>query len=204
MPYYISFDAFLLELFKVNENNLKIMEDTNVYGLSSNTINEVIDTVQNKTSPINTMVKLSDETPKILIENGISNLPLLARKGHLKENILTKEQANELGYSTKYKHYHGLGVDLYLKVIESLNNPIAIYKYTNKGKYNDDNYIILTKLKDNYKQNIIVPIEINQKGQYNKIELKINKIKTIYGRETNNYFINKINNNELIEIYKKH
>lgn len=206
----ISFNSFLLEL-GLNKNdevincNLKVMEDSTSYGLSSNALHEVADTIQNPKTDSDTMVKLSDTTPKVLVENFIPNLPLLVRKGHLKENILTKEQALKLGYSiNSKKHYHGLGVKLYLKVIASLNDPIAIYKYTKKAKYNQNNYIIFTKVKDNNNKNIIVPIEINQKGQYNNVEIKINRIKTVYGRETNNYFNGKIRNNELIEIYKKH
>ena len=96
-----------------------------------------------------------------------------------------------------------MGVNNYLKAIDSLDNPVAIYQYTNKGKYNTDNYVALTSITDSNGNLIIIPIEINKRGQYNSVEIDINRIKTVYGRETLNYFKNKVANNELKEIYSQ-
>lgn len=74
---------------------------------------------------------------------------MLVRKGHLRENILTSLEAKEKGYSTKGKHYHGLGIDTYMNAIDSLDNPIAVYQYTDKGNYSKDNFIVLTDGKNN-------------------------------------------------------
>lgn len=180
-------------------NNLQIEK----YHLSKNAMNEVNDALNNPNTDTNSMVKLRDYTPKQLVNVGINDLPMLVRKGHLRENILTDVEANNKGYSTKGKHYHGLGIDTYMNAIDSLDNPIAVYQYTDKGKYSTDNFIVLTEAKDSDNNNIIVPIEIHKKGQYNRVEIDINRIKTTYGRETTNYFNDMVKEGNLIEVYKK-
>lgn len=174
-----------------------------MYHLSENALSKVNDALNNPNTDINSMVKLRDFTPKQLVSVGVSDLPMLVRKGHLRENILTGVEAKNKGYSTKGKHYHGLGIDTYMNAIDSLDNPIAVYQYTDKGKYSKDNFIVLTEVKDSNNNNIIVPIEIHKKGQYNKVEIDTNRIKTTYGRETTNYFNNMIENGNLVEIYNK-
>ena len=173
------------------------------FHLSRNALNEVNDALNNKNTDINSMVKLRDYTPKQLVSVGVSDLPMLVRKGHLRENILTDTEANNKGYNTKGKHYHGLGIDTYMKAIDSLDEPIAVYQYTDKGKYSKDNFIVLTEVKDSSNNNIIVPIEIHKKGQYNKVEIDTNRIKTTYGKRNSNYFDNMVKNGSLVEIYNK-
>lgn len=174
-----------------------------MHHLSQDALNEVDDALNNPKTDINSMVKLRDFTPEQLVSVGVNDLPMLVRKGHLRENILTSLEAKEKGYSTKGKHYHGLGIDTYMNAIDSLDNPIAVYQYTDKGNYSKDNFIVLTEVKDSDNNNIIVPIEIHKRGQYNRVEIDTNRIKTTYGRETANYFNNMVNNGSLIEIYNK-
>ena len=173
------------------------------YHLSKNALKEVNDALNNPNTDINSMAKLRDVTPEQLVQLGVKNLPMLVRKGHLRENILTSAEAQSKGYSTKGKHYHGLGINTYMNAIDSLDNPIAVYQYTDKGNYSKDNFIVLTQVKDGSNNNIIVPIEINKKGQYNKIELDINRIKTTYGKNNPNYFNNMVKSGDLIEVYNK-
>lgn len=171
--------------------------------LSKNAISEIQDALNNPNTNINSMIKLKDYTPKQLVNVGVSNLPMMVRKGHLRENILSVQEAKAKGFSTKGKHYHGLGFQTYIKAINSMDNPIAIYQYTKYGKYSSNNFIILTKIKDKDNNNIIIPIEVNRKGQYNNIEIDTNIIKTTYGRETKKYFYNKVKLGEMKEIYNK-
>lgn len=182
-----------------NKSNL----NKSMYHLSENALSEVNDALNNPNTDINSMVKLRDFTPKQLVSVGVSDLPMLVRKGHLRENILTGVEAKNKGYITKGKHYHGLGIDTYMNAIDSLDNPIAVYQYTDKGKYSKDNFIVLTEVKDSNGNNIIVPIEIHKKGQYNRVEIDTNRIKTTYGKNNSNYFNNMIESGNLIEIYNK-
>ena len=152
-------------------------------------------------------VMLRDYTPKQLVSIGIEDLPMMANVSHLKENILTLDEAKNKGLSVvKGKHYHGLGIDTYIKAVDSLDNPIAIYQWqsNNKNKYNENNYVILTNIKDSNGLKIIVPIEINKKGNYNNVELDINKINTIYGKgNIYNYFLNNVSDGSMKLIYQK-
>ncbi len=174
-----------------------------MHHLSQDALNEVDDALNNPKTDINSMVKLRDFTPEQLVSVGVNDLPMLVRKGHLRENILTSLEAKEKGYSTKGKHYHGLGIDTYMNAIDSLDNPIAVYQYTDKGNYSKDNFIVLTEVKDSDNNNIIVPIEIHKRGQYNKVEIDINRIKTTYGKNNSNYFDDMVKNGSLVEIYNK-
>ena len=69
-------------------------------------------------------------TPKILVECGIPNSPLMTNSSHLKENIFSYKEAKMRGLSVaKGKHYHGLGIEKYVEAIKSLDNPLAIYRW---------------------------------------------------------------------------
>ena len=90
---------------------------------------------------------------------------------------------------------------MYLKIIESMDNPLGIYQYTNKGKYNENNFIILTSTQINGKK-AIVPIEINNNpGQYNNIKIDFNKIKTAYFKDNNNYIQKLLDEGKIKEIF---
>lgn len=173
-----------------------ISEETNTeikYHVSENFSNE-IDKVLNNELKSNSQVKARDYTPKILVDNGIQDLPMLITQKHIKSTIYKKQEAENLGLSTKNINYHGLGKDLLIKAIDNLDNPQAIYKT------NENNYLIVTEFKDNNGKEIIVPIQINGRGRYNNVFIDENQIKSVYGR---NNLDNYINSNNFEQIYKK-
>ncbi len=174
------------------------------YNLSENVFRDVIrvinQTKEEAETDNNQFVKLRDNTIKILVDYGINDLPMLERIGHVRENILTIDEAKKLGYSIKNKHFHGLGIETYLKIINAMDNPLAIYQYTDKGKYNCNNFIIVTSLKINGMKTI-VPIEINQKGQYNQFEINYNKIKSTYYETKVNYLQKMLDEGKIKEIF---
>lgn len=137
-------------------------------------------------------VRLRDYTPQILVENGVKDLPMYENPSHIRKNILTKKEAQKLGLATNIRnHYHGLGKELYIKIINSLDSPRVIFK--NK---NNKDYLILTTVKDNNNSNIIVPIEIETITKINIFNIDINRIKTVYGYDRKNPDLNKyIKNN---------
>ena len=174
-----------------NKNDMKILND----------ILEVVTQTKEKSvlMPIQ-FVKLRENTIKELVEYGIPDLPMMQKSSHLRENILTKNQAKELGFSIKNKHFHGIGVSMYLKIIKSLEHPVAIYQYINNKIHSTNNFIIVTsvKFKNN---NYIIPMEVQKMGQYNNIEIRFNKIKTIYSKENSKYFSNLCKRNVIRKIY---
>jgi hypothetical protein len=80
-------------------------------------------------------VRLRDNTPKILVANGIKDLPMYENPSHIRKNILTEEEAKLVGLKIDSKnHYHGLGKEIYMRVIESLDNPRVVFKLINTKK----------------------------------------------------------------------
>ena len=152
-----------------------------------------------------TPVRLRDYTPDILVQNGVKNLPMYENPSHIRKNILTEQEAIKLGLSVgENDHYHGLGKDLYIKAIDSLDNPRVIFK--NK---NNKGYLILTLIKDNSNNNIVVPIEIETTTNINRVKIDINRIKSVYGYKTinninlNDYIKYNIKNNNFTKIYEQ-
>lgn len=145
-------------------------------------------------------VRLRNNTPDVLVDNGVKNLPMYENPSHVRKNILTEQEARKLGLSVrKNDHYHGLGKKLYVKVINSLDNPRVIFK----NKTNKD-YLILTTLKDKNNNNIIVPIELETVTDINKLRIYTNRIKSVYGKTNlNNYIKKNINQNEFVKIYEQ-
>ena len=149
-------------------------------------------------------VRLRDYTPQVLVENGVKDLPMYENPSHIRKNILTKEEAQKLGLATSIiNHYHGLGKELYIKIINSLDSPRVIFK--NK---NNKDYLILTTVKDNNNSNIIVPIEIETITKINIFNIDINRIKTVYGYDRkdpnlNKYIKNNIKLGRFTKIYEQ-
>lgn len=149
-------------------------------------------------------VRLRNYTPQILVENGVKDLPMYENPSHIRKNILTKKEAQKLGLATSIRnHYHGLGKELYIKIINSLDSPRVIFK--NK---NNKDYLILTTVKDNNNSNIIVPIEIETITKINIFNIDINRIKTIYGYDRkdpdlNKYIKNNIKLGRFTKIYEQ-
>ena len=160
------------------------LNDKTKYHTSAN-LSDDIDNVLTNIKERNP-VRLRDFTPSILVQNGIKDLPMYENPSHIRKNILTKKEAQKIGLSVRQRdHYHGLGKGLYIKVIDSLDNPRVIFK--NK---NNKDYLILTITKDNRGNNIVVPIEIETTTDVNKVSVDINRIKTIYGYDKQNPDLN--------------
>lgn len=172
-----------------NNNNLNNVK----YHVSENFSNE-IDQVLNGTYKSNNQVKARDYTPQILVENGVSDLPMLITSKHIKSTIYSFDEAQRLGLPTDNVNYHALGKDRLLNVIDSLDNPLEIYK-TSK-----DNYLVITEILDDSGRNIVVPIKIDGKGTYNDVYIDENQIKSAYGRNNLERYIK---NNNFEKIYTK-
>ena len=181
---------------------INVKEKNHAKSNLSKNISKDIDNVLNNINK-RIPVKLRDHTPKILVQHGIKDLPMYENPAHIRKNILTEKEAKKLGISINIRdHYHSLGKNLFIQVIDSLDKPRAIFKNKN-GK----DYLILTVVKDQDNNNIIVPIEIETTTVVNKIKIKTNRIKTIFGYEPinginlNDYIKHNIKNGIFIKIY---
>lgn len=181
---------------------LTIMEEIVPYGRINleNDIDKVLCDIN-----VREPVRLKNYTPDILVKNGVKNLPMYENPAHVRKNILTIQEARKLGLKINSKdHYHGLGKELYIKAIDSLDNPRAIFK----SKIYNNQFLILTMIKDDNDNNIIIPIEVEAKTKVNNLLIDINRVKTIYGYnrkypDLNKYIKDNINANKLEKIYEK-
>lgn len=140
-------------------------------------------------------VKARDYTPKILVDHGVKNKPMLMTRNHVRSTILTEDEAKVRGLKTgKGINYHGLGKKLLMKTIDNLDKPNEIYKK------NDDTYLIVTRTKDQSGNEIIVPVRIDGTGVYNDVYIEENHILSAYGKKNLDAYLAR-NGFELI--YKK-
>ncbi len=188
---------------QVNKQTNSNLNDKNNYHVSEN-LNNNIDNILKNIQERNP-VKLRDYTPAILVDNGVKDFPMYENPSHIRKNILTDVEAQKLGLAINSRdHYHGLGKELYIKAIDSLDNPRVIFKNNNNNEY-----LILTVIKDKNNNNIVVPIEIETSTKVNNIKIDINRVKTVYGYEEknnidlNNYIKHNIGENKFTKIYEQ-
>ena len=124
--------------------------------------------------PGNTILKVCD-TPLILQELGIPNLPIKMRAG-IAANTTKPEKSAE--------HAHGLTLDMLEQIPQALNDPVFVMK----SATHEGNIVVFTDVRDNKNRSVIVPIAIQQDIGLGKVA---NVIKTIYGRNAEGLFIAK-------------
>ena len=111
-------------------------------------------------------VMIRKNTPTILVEHGIKNLPMLMNQNHIKSNILSKTKAKKLGIFNKDNNYHNIGKQAFLKsIVTEVQNE--------KGEY------------------VIIPVYLETRGNYNNVSIETNKIKTIYGKKDIKDFVDR-------------
>lgn len=189
-----------LEKQETEKNNNKIK-----YHYSSVFTDEIDKTLNGKLKQ-DTMVKARDYTPDFLTNLGIKNLPMLMTQNHVLSTIYTKDEAKNNGVYKDNVNYHGLGKQGLIDAIDSLDNPIRVFRYKDKGNtgYGSNHFIFETKIKDYKNRTILVPIELYQKGNYNDIYIDNNFIPTVFGaRNTKTYLDKKVESGDIEEIKKK-
>ena len=145
------------------------------------TLSDRIDDVLNNQNFTESHVYLGD-TPQILQDLGLRKLPILMTAKHVYNGIKTKQSAiNEGRYFVKDNgHHHGLGRKNFIKVINNLNNPEIIYKYSNAK--DDFRIVEVFGIKDKRNDPIIVVIKPEGNGYYNSINIDSNVALSMHGR----------------------
>lgn len=152
---------------------------------------------------------LTDTTPSIMIgRRGVDNLPMLMKASHIRENILTKQEAAKLGLDTgKGINYHGLGEEVFKKVIDSLDDISVGYRGTPKANdpsRRENSFLLISTVKDNDGNTIVVPVYINEMGSYNRVLIRTNKIASVYGKSSlSEYVKREVANGNLVRIKKR-
>ena len=152
---------------------------------------------------------LTDTTPSIMLgRRGVKNLPMLMKASHIRENILTKQEAAKLGLNTgKGINYHGLGEEVFKKVIDSLDDISVGYRGTPKANdpsRRENSFLLISTVKDNDGNTIVVPVYINEMGSYNRVLIRTNKIASVYGKSSlNEYIKREVARGNLVRIKKR-
>ena len=107
----------------------------------------------------------------------------------------------------QHTHYHALGEDFFLKVIDGLDDVDLAYRGTKKAKQSErrENYFLLvSKIKDANGNTVNVPVFINEHANENRTYIDVNKISTVFGRENfEDYIKRQIRDNNLVRIKNK-
>ena len=124
-----------------------------------------------------------NDTPQVLQDLGLRNLPMLMTSKHVYKAIKTEQEAiNEGRFLQRDKdHYHELGKQKFIDVVNALESPEIIYK--DNSDPNDLQIIAVVGLKNNDNYQIMVAIKPEGKGNYNKISVDSNVMLSMYGRK---------------------
>ena len=151
-------------------------------------------------------VLLRDVTPEIMLsQKGVRNLPMSMNASHIRENVFSEAEAEKMGLRIgKGINYHGIGEELFLKIIDGLDNVREAYR----GTKNADNpsrstnyFLLISEFSDSYGNRINVPVYIDEHGSVNNVILDVNKISTVYGkRNLQEYIQRQVKNGNLIRI----
>ena len=151
-------------------------------------------------------VRLTDSSPSILSsQKGVKNLPMVMKSSHIRENVLTKAEAQALGLKvSKNINYHGLGKKLFLEVISGLDDVSEAYRGTPNAENPErrENYFLLiSKCYDSNRDTINVPVYVNEHALYNRVFIDTNKIATVFGRKNlRTYIKNQVEKGNLVKI----
>lgn len=151
-------------------NNFAKNNTNETNNIFSKQVDEVIEGIY----PKRDMLIVSENTPKILQEIGLNNLPITMTQKHL-YTITNKDG--------KYNkaNYHDIDINVIKQLPQALENPLNILKSSTK----DDSIVVITELADKNDNIIVASIKIDGKGQINDIAIDSNVLTSAYGK--NNY-----------------
>lgn len=133
---------------------------------------EVDDALEGVLSPY-TAIKVCD-TPKILLDAGCEQLPMLYTQQHLRDATKPKNTGS---------HHHGLTVEQIKEIPKHLKEPTIIYDSLSKS----DSIVVVTNQCSDSGLPIIVSFKPSGKGNYNLQVVDANFVTSIHGRERNNF-----------------
>lgn len=146
----------------------------------SKNFSKQIDEVKNGAFPKNNTLVLLKNTPKVLKDIGLNDLPITMTQKHLE--TISQDKG-------KYKNanYHNLGIDVVKQLPEAIANPLNIYKSSTR----DDSIVLVTHLSDKKGNIVLASIKVDGKGTINGIVVDANHMTSAYGKNNYDYNIDK-------------
>ncbi len=122
----------------------------------------------------NTMQRYStlyvSDTPKVLTDLGLRQLPMLITQRHLKNIVHPKDPANT--------RYHGLPIEQVKQLPQMLESPAMVAR----SLTHDDDLVVITAQTDPDNLPIMVAVHPNGQGIYEVSQIDSNFITSVYGR----------------------
>ena len=190
-------DAWLVAMSIAKENMAKyetVTENSDSGELSRVQLQKIIEDqadkpIEDRVEDVLTNKNFTDshvylnDTPQVLQDLGLRNLPMLMTSMHVYKAIKTEQEAiNEGRFLQRDKnHYHELGKQKFIDVVNALESPEIVYK--DNSDPNDLQIIAVVGLKNNDNYQIMVAIKPEGKGNYNKISVDSNVMLSMYGRK---------------------
>lgn len=116
-------------------------------------------------------IQISVHTPAVLQEMGINDYPILMETRGLKKAFADKGNTGD--------NYHGLGIEAISRLPDILNSPTIVL---NSLSHPRESVVIVADSLDKNGYPIVLPIKLNQKSNYNFVEIDSNVVMTAYGR----------------------
>ena len=120
------------------------------------------------------------DTPSLLQQAGLPNLPILMTAKHLK-SITSTEGKGKV-------NYHGLDVEMVKKLPEYISDPVMIADSFTRS----DSVVIITEVVDSDNRPVIAAIMLNGEGRLGKKHINANIMTSAYGRNNFQSFLNRI------------
>lgn len=147
---------------------------------------EQVDAVVGGKDTTSTHLKISEHTPKFLIDLGLNDKPMLITSAHTK---------TALGIPVKNKNVHAVEKNTMYNLLSLMENPVIAIESTNPGSI-----VLFINAVDANKAPVLCSIKIDGQGFYNSVEVKSNVVTSVYGKDTNpvGFIENAVNDNRLL------
>lgn len=145
--------------------------------MQESSLTDQIDAVLNHTdNRYNNSIRLCD-TPEIFVQIGLSHLPMLYAKKHLRDALKPK--------NPKKPHQHGLTVSQIKNIPEWLAAPAIIFDFISPSANGRNSIVTVLNAVDQDNAPLLVTITPNGQGVYQLESIPANCITSIYGKENN-------------------
>ena len=167
--------AFYPEQIKLTSNKNPSADPDIRYSLSSSFAEQVDDVLDG--ADTNSTHLYVCETPEILRQAGLPDLPVLMTAKHLKS--ITNKAGKSKG------NYHDLGRDLVKRLPELLARPAMIMDSNSRP----DSVVVVTTAVDKENRPVIAAIRLDGRGNINDVEISANVMTSSYGKDNFQNFL---------------
>ncbi len=161
--------------------------------VSNKSFEKTVKKVLKRKYDANDAVLVLETTPKVFIDLGFNNYPMLMTQKHIKGAV---------GEKISRGHSHEIDKKVLYELPSLLEHPLLIAKSLSNDVDRENSFIAILEAKDKNNDPLLVAIRKNGKGYINKLELDTNFIKSVYGKRNYKKFYQQLVENNVI-LYKK-